>query len=146
MSRLTTVSLGFTSLFLSATLICNGCSLLIDSQARKRSNERQRDADEMLKAGVARAAVIDKLGEPDEIQVISHGRIDSYYLQIIPDPSASSLHKWKMVDFGLLLLPEIVMTPMALYGDYFDRAGTKLCKVTYGFHERITASECTVLP
>jgi len=146
MRRLTTASRVFTSLFLGVALICNGCSLLIDSHARERSKERQRDADEMFKAGVARTAVIGKLGAPDETQMISHGRIDSYYLQIIPDPSESSLRKWKMVDFGLLLLPEIVMTPMALYGDYFDRAGTKLCKVTYGSHERITGSECTVLP
>jgi hypothetical protein len=146
MSRLTSAARSFTSLFLSVALICNGCSLLIDSHARARSNERQRDADEMFQEGVARTAVIDKLGDPDETQVISHGRIDRYYLQIIPDPTESSLHKWKMVDFGLLLLPEIVMTPMTLYGDYFDRAGTKLCKVTYGSDNRITHGECTVLP
>ena len=82
----------------------------------------------------------------DRLAVINHGRIDRYYLQIIPDPSATSLHKWKTVDFALLLLPEIVMTPMALYGDYFDRAGTKLCNVTYGSDNRISRSECTVLP
>jgi hypothetical protein len=146
MSRLTSAARGFSSLLLGVALICSGCSLLIDSHARARSNERQRDADEMFKEGVARTAVIDKLGDPNETQVINHGRIDRYYLQIIPDPSATSLHKWKTVDFALLLLPEIVMTPMALYGDYFDRAGTKLCNVTYGSDNRITRSECTVLP
>jgi hypothetical protein len=146
MSRLKIVSRRLACLIVGAALLDSGCSLLIDSHARKRSNERQRDADEMLKPGVARAAVIGKLGDPDETQVINRGRIDTYYLQVIPDPSESSVHKWKTVDFACLLLPEIVMTPMALYGDYLDREGTKMCRATYGSEERITRADCTVLP
>jgi hypothetical protein len=146
MGRLMTIFRGLVCLVVTVALICNGCSLLIDSHARRRSNERQHDADEVLKAGVARTTVIGKLGDPDETQVINRGRIDSYNLQIIPEPSETSVHQWKVVDFEFLLLPEIVMTPMALYGDYFTRAGTKLCRVTYAPDDLITRTDCTVLP
>ena len=146
MSRWTTVSRGLAGFLIGAAVLGNGCSLLIDAHARRRSDERQHDADEVLQTGIARATVVGKLGDPDETQIISGGRIDSYYLHIIPQPSAASLHRWKTVDFACLLLPEIVMTPMALYGDYFDREGTRLCKVSYGSDDRITRSECTVLP
>ncbi len=124
----------------------NGCSLLIDSHARKVATQRQQDADAVLIKGTARSAVIDKLGDPDATQTANGLLTDTYYLRTIPDPSQSSLSKWQKVDLEFLLLPEIVMTPAVIYGDYFSEAGNKICRVSYGRDNRIARTDCEVIP
>ena len=131
---------------LAAALCSNGCSLLIDSHARKKATERRQDADVVLKHGVARSNVIDKLGDPDETVTLQGLRTDTYYLRSIPEPSEASLHRWEMVDWEFLLVPEIVMTPAVIYGDYFSTGDSRRCRVSYGRDERITRTDCTILP
>ena len=98
-------------------MLGTGCSLLIDSHARKVTAQRQQDAITVFKDGTIRSAVVDKLGEPDQTQTANGLRTDTYYLRAIPQPSQSSMTKWERVDLEFLLLPEIVMTPATIYGD-----------------------------
>jgi hypothetical protein len=100
----------------------------------------------VLKTGIARSEVIDRLGDPDETIPGNGAETDTYTLRSIPDPSSSSRHKWEMVDLELLLLPEIVMTPAALYGDYVADTSSRKCRVVYGTDERITHVDCQVAP
>ena len=146
MRRRIATARGQLCLLLAVAFAGNGCSLLIDSYARKQATQRRQDADAVLKSGVTRSSVIDKLGDPDETMAVNGLHHDTYYLRSIPDPSQSSIHKWEIVDLEFLLLPEIVMTPAALYGDYISTAGSRMCRVSYGSDQRITRTDCAVVP
>jgi hypothetical protein len=137
---------GLVCVLSAAAVLGNGCSILIDSHARKVAAQRQKDADAILQKGTARSAVVDKLGDPDQTQTANGLRTDSYFLRSIPDPSASSSRKWEKVDLMFLLLPEIVMTPAVIYGDYFSTSGNKLCRISYGRDDHIEQTDCQVIP
>jgi len=143
--HLTITSRPFVFLLIVSVSLGSGCSLLIDSHARKVTAQRQHDADMVLKDGTDRSAVVEKLGDPERTQTANGLRTDTYYLRAIPAPSESSIDKWERVDLEFLLLPEVVMTPAAIYGDYFSANDRKMCRVSYGRDDRITRTECEML-
>ncbi len=145
MNLRTTNSRSFILLLIVSVSLSSGCSLLIDSHARKVTTQRQHDADMVLKDGTNRSAVVEKLGDPERTQTANGLRTDTYFLRAIPAPSESSISKWEKVDLEFLLLPEIVMTPAAIYGDYFSENDRKMCRVSYGRDDRITRTECDLL-
>ncbi len=145
MNLRTTNSRSFILLLIVSVSLSSGCSLLIDSHARKVTAQRQHDADMVFKDGTNRSAVVEKLGDPEQTQTANGLRTDTYFLRAIPAPSESSISKWEKVDLEFLLLPEIVMTPAAIYGDYFSENDRKMCRVSYGRDDRITRTECDLL-